>query len=602
MVVSAEQVRSRLKTPSNSSAIADAIRHENQVRLHAEVVTEHHMASPYFGQFLQWVKDDLQLPVEKYAAFEGMCQFPLVTNATVSMVHDEYEKIFTANDSYFNLSMLDNDLKDNFMEYLKQIDIHNYFKNEVFEMYKIRPSTVYAIDLPIIQMTPWPEPFINKLPIESIHDIELEKKRDGTDRIGMLIYRAVDKFIDNKYYRIFVVYDDVSYQVWQERTDRMSAANEREFDLISFQAHDLKYCPCFFIPGIKMYKVGSDVTRKVTISASLFDLKWLLWYTTAKRVYETYGPFPIATVPKDDDESRCVDEYCIDGTIKKMDLEFGSIVTYPCPTCSKRKSNSLVGPGTVYEQESPKTKDDAWVAEAVAFTHPSTENLEYISAEIDRLEWKIYENNVGDNNEQLPRNQAVNKDQVIQSTKGKENLFLKIAKDFEQGEKFAIDTMGLLRFKNWYVSCERSYGRQFLLYTVKDLQERRIGYKTSGMPMHMVAQVREQIVQTEFHNNPYQRQRVDILNLLEPWVDLSLAECQGLQYNLIFPDLFELKASFPTVIKRFEARNTDIVEWGSALSLETKIDKLLLILIEDVKKINTGRKELPAPEKSGVKA
>lgn len=595
MQIATAQIQKRLKTPENAAAITDAIKHENRIRLHAESIADKSKASPYYFDFLEWVRNGIMLPAEKYAQFEAMCEFPLVTTASVSMIQDEYEKIFDANDANFSVNMRDDSMKQDFLNYLDTIKIHEFFKRDVFEAYKIRPNTILVIDLPVDQVTQWPEPFVNKIAIESVHDIVIERNVDGTDKIGLLIYRTDDRFDDvtNTYIRRFVVIDDRAYQLWEERK---AVDNEIEHVLISEAVHGLNFCPATFIPSARLYSFDarSTVARKVTLSASLFDLNWLLWYITAKRVYETYGPFPIATVPKEENEN-CTDDRCVDGTLHIHNPTLGDIVTMPCPACAKRKQNSLVGPGTTYEMQAPRSSDDPEFGPGVHFTHPETTNLEYIAAEIDRLEWKLYENNVGDNNEMITK-QAVNEEQVHNSTRGKENLFLKLAKDFEQAEKFVINTMGLLRYGNWYVSCERSYGQEFLLYTVADLQDRYALCKKNGLPMHMIAYVRQLLAQTEHKNNSYQRLRVKILDLLEPWIDLTLAECVAYQYHLIFPDLFTLKVNFQTILANFELSNGDIIEWGAKLNFDKKIQLLTEIFKEDAKKINTGKIELPTEQ------
>lgn len=594
MVVSEAQVRERLATSANKLWIDEAIAHEQRIRLHAEVVNDESHVSPAFYSFLAWVRDEIKLPTDKFAAFRALCKLPLATNATVSMIQDEYEKIFTANDSFFDCLILDESLKEIFMDYLKEvIKIRDLFKNDIFDTWKTHPNTILLIDLPARQTTLWPQPYVNKIPLESVHDIEVEDNPDGTDKIGLLIYKAVDRYDEatSRWIRQYVVVDDVSYQLWQEAFTE--TVGEKRYDPVRVVYHNLKYTPATFMTSAKLYKTN-PIARKVPISASLSDLDNLQWLTTAKRVLETYAPFPIATVPADDE--NCTNPDCHGGTIEKYSLLVGEVSSYPCPICSKKKDRSLVGPGSVWEQRMPKIKDEPWIPEAVTFTNPAVESLEYLQGEIDKQEWKIYENNVGDTGEVLPK-QAVNEFQVQHSENGKENVFLRIAKDMELTQKFSVDTMGRLMFGAFYVSCDLSYGTQFLLYSVKDLSEQYTSFKESGLPQFMVSQKRQMLLQTEHRNNPYLIQRATILNLLEPWPDFSIAEVITMQYNQLFPDAFDLKCFFSQIVDIFEVENGDIVEWGSEIEFRQKILKLKQIFKDYGKKETSGRKQLPEPDK-----
>jgi len=562
--------------------------------LHAEVVNDESHVSEAFFSFLSWVRDEKKLPEDKFQAFKAACKLPLATNATVSMIQDEYEKIFTANDSFFDCLMLDDQLKSEFIDYLNDnIRIRDLFKTDIFDTWKTRPNTILLIDIPSVQTTLRPQPYINKIPIHTVHDIHVDYKPDGTDQIGLLIYVGVRYFDDvtNTWINQFVVVDDETYQVWHEKVDR-NFSDEKDFYPVKVFVHNLKYTPATFMTSAKLYK-HNPVARKVPLSASLSDLDNLQWLITAKRVLETYAPFPIATVP-DDDES-CSNPDCHNGTIEKYSPFLGAINTYPCQVCAKKNQRSLVGPGTIWTQKAPKTKDEVWIPNAVSFTDPSVDSLEYLQKEIDIQEWKLYENNVGDNGQVLPK-QAVNEPQVRDSNKGKENVFLRIAKDMEVSHKFVVDTMGRLMFDSWYVDSDLTYGTEFLLWSVSDLQDQYDKFKKSGLPQFVISQKRQMLLQTEHRNNPYLLQRANILNLLEPWPDFSITECIAMQYNVQFPEDFDLKANFSQIVDTFEVDNGDIVEFGSLIDFKTKISNLKASFKVYGKDKTKGKVPLPEPD------
>jgi hypothetical protein len=94
-------------------------------------------------------------------------------------------------------------------------------------------------------------------------------------------------------------------------------------------------------------------------------------------------------------------------------------------------------------------------------------------------------------------------------------------------------------------------------------------------------------------NNTYQQQRLKVLQLLEPWTELSLAECVAVGFKDLYPEKFLLKSDFAKFVSKFEMENGDIVEWGSLLSFPVKIDRINQILNEYV---NTEVSQAREPE------
>lgn len=586
MVVSPEEIIKRLQSPNNSAAIAHAIDHENRIKFHAKTVHDRQMASPYLDRFLEWVKTGIGLPADKFEVFEGMLQFPLATTSSVDTIFDEFEKIFTANDAYFNVTLLDDTLKEDFTNYINEVlKLRSYFKTEGFDAFKTHFNCIFLIDLPAIQTTPWPEPYVRKIPIRYVHELEVERDADGTERIGFFIYKATD--------RRFVAVDGAAWRVYQQR--ETGDANGPEFILLSEAIHNLGFCPATFLPKSPLYsgEDNSPIARKGPLAKSASDLDYLLYWTNSQRCVEAYGPFPVAIIPEDDD---CAQEGCHNGIITSVGKD-GHNAYYPCPYCTKK---SLVGVGTVYKQAVPQSSDDPDMQQAVQFITMSPENLDHIEAQREKLDMKIYEDSVGDNNEMITK-EAINEDQVKASAKGRENVILSIARDFELCEKFFVDTMGRLRYGSYYVSCDLSYGQQFITLRSGEVVERFELIKKAGFPVHLIATQRELFIQTEFRNNPYQRARAKILSQLEPWIDLSVGECLGFQYNLLFPVDFLLKSDFSKYIAKFERENADIVEWGSAIDFATKIDNLQKLLYDQAKEQASAAVKLEPKKEPGVK-
>jgi hypothetical protein len=574
MVLSLQQVKDRIEKPTNKAAIQAALEHENRIKFHAKAVDSKDKACAYYRDFLSWVENGIGLPADKFSAFEGMCRFPLPTTSLCNSIFDEYEKIFSAQDDYFDVEFLDDTMKAEFKAYLEGYNIRKYFQTTAFKAYKKQPACIFVVDLPSVQTGTRPEPYFYKVPIAHVIDIDIERKPEGGERIGSVIFQTgKNKFvqIDDQFYRLLIREED-----------------GKEYTQIMESPHPLGYAPCTFLPQQPMYDEEdySPVARKTQMSDAVGDLDWLLFYKVAERMYETYGPFPIYTLP----DTRC--DYadasgntCKGGVIPYFDSR-GAPSERPCPVCAKSR---LVGPGTVIYKSVPRTKDDPELSNPVDITPAAVESLKQIAEKIDFLEWEIYANCVGSNDQQIQKN-AINQDQVQSNVEGKRNVLQSIRKDFEACEKFIIDTMGRLMYGDYYVTCTVNYGDQVLLYTASDITTQYTDFKKAGLPTFMIAQKKELLIQTENRNNPYELRRSALLNMLEPWPDLSLTECKNVyQLDQLYKEKFALKLDFAKFVSKFELKNGDIVQWGSLLSLDRKIDSLTQILLRYVSEETSGQ-------------
>ena len=565
MVLSNDQIRERIKNPVNRIAIEDAVDHEDRIKLHTKAVHKLEKAPKSFNKFLEWVNNGIKLPIDKQEAFKGMCRFPLPTASLSNSIFEEYEKIFTAQDSYRDYQLLSDTFKEEFKEYVESvINVHGYFKGPGFKSYKKQPNCIFIIDLPAAQTTPRPQPYFYKVPISQVHDISIEKMNDNKERIGFIAFTTGNNRM--------VVIDDAAYYVY------IKTKEGEDWTLQFFSNHNIGYTPAVFFCQEHVYDEDDNnpITRKTMISDSIGNFDWLLFYKIAERMYETYGPFPITTVPSFTCEyaDAKTNNRCKQGIVAYI-KDDGSSGYYDCPVCKK---NNMVGPGTIFERAVPRTKDDAVLTKAVETTPADVDSLKYITEKIDFLEWEIYADCVGSDDDMVTK-EAVNEDQVQNSVEGKRNVLMRVKKDFEQVEKFIIDTMGRLMYGDYYVGSTINYGEQFLLYTAEDVTYQFTEFKKAGLPNFLVSQKKQLLIQTEYKNNPYQQQRAVLLNLLEPWPDLSPNECKTYLLDQKFPDKFLLKLNFANFVSNFELANGDIVQWGSAISLEQKVNRLNQIFI-----------------------
>jgi hypothetical protein len=150
-----------------------------------------------------------------------------------------------------------------------------------------------------------------------------------------------------------------------------------------------------------------------------------------------------------------------------------------------------------------------------------------------------------------------------------------IAGNFEKIHHFVIDATATLMYGDRYTGCSVSYGTDFYLEDQNKVTEEYVNAKAAGLPMYILQAKRNQVDELQSKNNPQERQRLYILRQLEPYQDVGmdiLQKIPGLDINK-----FVIKLNFSTFVNQFEIEYGNIVEWGSALDLKTKIDRINLI-------------------------
>ena len=105
-----------------------------------------------------------------------------------------------------------------------------------------------------------------------------------------------------------------------------------------------------------------------------------------------------------------------------------------------------------------------------------------------------------------------------------------------------------------------------------ELRDRFKTAKESGASEGELDALQQQIIDTEYRNNPSAKRRMQILAELEPYSHLSFGELQELQAKGLINDTeLRIKLNFSNFVRRFERENTSILEFGDAIPLDRKI-------------------------------
>lgn len=108
--------------------------------------------------------------------------------------------------------------------------------------------------------------------------------------------------------------------------------------------------------------------------------------------------------------------------------------------------------------------------------------------------------------------------------------------------------------------------------TADELREKFKAAKENGASESELDALQQQIIETEYRNNPTAQRRMKILAELEPYPHLTLRELMDLQSKgLIDSTDLRIKLNFSNFVRRFERENTNILEFGNAISFDKKI-------------------------------
>lgn len=522
------------------------------MRFHTESYINYTDIAQPFSEYCDWVKT--LIPKDKFRVFLSLFKFPTPNVTLTTKIYRDLEKVFDGRNAAVNYQFLDSTFADDW-EWYRQEMLHEpeVWHTKGWATMQTAINSVLIVDLPAEQTTERPEPYFYFLGIESVIDFSAKG-----ETLEWIIFKQPNKKI--------AAFDDEFLRVY-EVNDKGQVG-----DLITEVKHGLGYCPAKFFWTTPLTQEEPDL-KQSPLSSQLGDLDWLLFFRTSKRHLDTYAPYPIYSAYKADCKFRnnATGDYCDGGFLRNIKGEYKILnngTVERCPVCSEKR---IAGPGSFIEVPIPK-EGKADLRDPVTITTVDRNSLDYNTAEEKRLSDAIFENVTGSGGD-VQQKQSINEVQVTANFESKKNVLLSLKSNFEKAQKFVDDTICRLRYGENFLSSNINWGNEFYLYSTEELQQIYSEAKKSGASEARLDLILEQIIATESRNNPVQLQRMILLKQLEPYRHLTLSELQSLSNKqLIDPVLMLIKINFATFVERFERENINILEFGSALSLDKKIN------------------------------
>ena len=579
MAISYEDIRKRLRENRRGATVSKAVRHQNRIRFHAQTELSASLAQPT-ADFLAFVSN--LIPHDKFKLFKEMFRYPLKTNEVTGICFDKLSRVFDGRNPAFEYDFASPDDRDDWEDYRRsRLNEPEIWHTEGWERFKTDINSVLVVDLPEHQDGERPEPYFYWLPIDCVIDWD----GHGDDLDHIVFTTDHDK-------RIAVI-DDTSYRIYTRDAGRNIGS------LVSEHPHGLGFCPARFFWNDAI-SLRDPYIKQSVLTKELESLDWYLFFHISKRHLDLYGSYPIYSgYEQSCDFSNSENgDYCDGGYLKNKQGYYKlDTAGLPC-RCPKCGDKRIAGVGSFVEVPIP-VEGQPDLRNPVQMLSVDRSSLDYNVTEEERLKDDIIASVVGMQEEQMST-QAVNESQVRATFESQSTILNRVKKGFEAAQKFVDDTICRLRYGASFSGSVINYGTEFFIYSASELRERYKTAKESGASESELDALQNQIIETEYRTNPAKRHRLMMLSELEPYRHLTRDEMLTLyREGVVTSDELRLKLNFMALIRRFERENTNILEFGSAIPYERKIE-IIKATLDGYAKESATDKENEDTETSGA--
>lgn len=554
------EIRKRITENKNADALTRAKLHQMRIKFHTvKRITAFN--SPYISipltQFLAMVENIL--PHDKFVLFKALFRYPIKTNEITAVCFDKLSRIFDGRNPAFNYQFVNAAQKDDWEQYRQtKLNEPAVWSTKGWEFFKSEINSVLIVDVAREQTTEKPEPYFYWLPI---NDVITYKADPTTGVMDFIVFRRRDEI---------VVLDDASYRVWNDQKHTGQINGEPKVEA----PHDLGYCPARFFWNESLSLEDPDV-KASPLSGELESLDWFEFFHISKRQLDLFGAYPILSgYEQSCDFSNAENgDYCDGGFLRdkqgRYRLDMAGLLLR-CPKCGNKR---IIGAGSFVEIPVPnEAENQPDLRNPVQLLTVDRDALDYNVDEQKRLREEIITAVVGQD-EIVTNRDAFNEQQVQANFESVTTVLNRVKRGFEDAQTWVDETVCRLRYGNYFLSARINYGTEFYLYSPDELRQRYKAAKDAGMSESELDLLNNQILETEYRNDPTQLRRMQLLAELEPFRHLSRQEVSELyDKNLVSVEDLRIKLNFPNFVRRFERENTNILDFGAEIPYKRKIE------------------------------
>lgn len=511
-------------------------------------------------QFLAMVEN--LLPHDKFVVFKTLFRYPVKTNEITEVCFDKLSRIFEGRNPAFNYLFASSEARDDWENYRQAVlNEPVVWQTKGWEFFKSEINSVLIVDMPREQTSETPEPYFYWLTIDDVLTYDADPT---TGQMRYLVFKRKGQII---------VIDDMSYRVWEDKKDTGIPEGEPILETL----HDLGYCPARFFWDESISLDDPDV-KESPISCVLESLDWFEFFHISKRQLDLMGAYPILSGYEQNCDFTNAEngDYCDGGFLKnkqgyyKLDMA-GTLMR--CPKCGNKR---IVGAGSFVEIPVPNGgENQPDLRNPVQMLSVDKASLDYNVSEEKRLREDIITSVVGQA-EIITNREAFNEQQVQANYENVTTILRRVKRGFENAQTWVDSTICRLRYGEQFISAKIDYGTDFFLASVDELWEKYKKAKESGASESELDMLQNNIIETEYRNDPTQLRRMKILADLEPYRHMTREEAIEMrEKNLISDSNLRIKLNFSNFVNRFERENTNILDFGTEIQYAKKIDKIM---------------------------
>ena len=543
MLLNESQVIKLIKSKSNQLGMMVA--YESRLKV---------MSEPLFFRELEsetgWSEIKLairnSITQEKYQRVLQYFSYPLAIVSISDDILEDLNRVFNGRNANFSIQYPNKRAEAQATELLYKVNTRKYVEQVGRRAFKCKPQTIVVVDKDAMGI-----PYYVTIELDKLIGYELSECKSKFQYIIFHHSEGSDEMGD---YKRIAFYDDEYYRVVEIR--------DKAYSLILESPHNLGYCPARWFVD-EALNTKDDVKRYSPLAKVLGSMSEWQQFHAYSYYAEHYGVFPVVEYAA----AVCEDEYCVNGMVSEP-MESGEMSTpTSCGTCS---ANKFSGAGTAIKINPKIDNDENDVSGYFRFISPPTGNLEFEQKKQNGRESFIKVNTTGFND--MMNKEAVNADQVRSLMEDRKKPLLKLAGICNRVHKWLVETCIKLAI-DADVKVHANYGTEWFLLTEAQLQELFVGAKTAGMPESEIDQIYKLLIETKYKGDPQTVHKLMIENNLNPAPYSTVDECykkreQGVMSS---EDLY-IKANFTKFVSKFERENGSIVEFGSDITFQQKID------------------------------
>lgn len=568
MLLSESQVVDLCTAPAHADAIKAGRELERLHRLHIEGPPD--LLAGFFDAYTTMATPEERKTIRDIAIPATVPKFGAFTQLLT--------KAFTARGANQYFEFANPQAQEDFEQFLEQQQVHQRLQNKFAQASFLGFQGAFLVDLPAEPNAPdeLPRPYWEYIPSSQVHDAKL------TDSTYEYLIVRQSEVVDDKPRDYFVCFDDqFAHCVVTADGGKFAYARTRTVQ------HGLGYVPAF-PPSLFAATASSDVTRTSLLHKALPVAKvYLRDYNVHEldKTFHGFRKFWSFGVPCNHQRAIPLKDAC-EGQAQYTTLECAGsgYFNYPdghvetCDRCKGEGKIIPVGPEKTYILQVPDTATSIDLRPPAGYMEPDIKTSEEQRVELVVKERDLEQAALGKEGI-LSRN--TNPKTATETLTDLQPLFDRCGhygKSWKLVLKGVFDTMARYRHGSDFRQSAINVGTKYAIETVGELEARYQAAKAAGYPDSTLFGLLEDIIYTEYADDPMELEYNRLKLYLEPVPTRSTSEIQlWLAASPGDTDLqqkFRRKLNLNDYVARFERENGPLVQFGVRQPFAARIDTI----------------------------